>query len=216
MWLPLTLATVATVATLPDEEAPSVARIATVADAELDFSTPGSPTVANVASVASRELEPRSLEEGTNSKASDCAEWPSAFATLAIPATLSGQRDVTVATVAGQDTSISCEEVRAAFEVAADRFAFLRGVSRAQAEASALAMVRGALLNDARLVREQPNPTRCLVCRGPNVSRNPLVPVLTPIKDRHLWLHLEDCHAGAPEAPSPESRRAAGACAWAQ
>src|SRR4051794_36200933 len=95
----------------------------------------------------------------------------------------------------GTAPPISAEEVEAAVEWAVHRFRSDRGLTCSEAKARAVELVRGELLNDARLVPEQPNPTRCLVCGGPNVSWNPLVPVLTPIKDRHLWLHLEDCHA---------------------
>src|SRR4051812_29985844 len=95
----------------------------------------------------------------------------------------------------GTAPPISAEEVEAAAEWAVLRLRSDRGLSCSEAEDRAVELVRGELLNDARLVPEQPNPTRCLVCGGPNAIGNPLVPVLTPIKDRHLWLHLEDCHA---------------------
>ena len=68
------------------------------------------------------------------------------------------------------------------------------GRSRERANADALALIRSELANDPRLVPEQVNTRVCLVCGLPSQPGHALVPVLTAIPDRHLWLHRGQCH----------------------
>src|SRR4051794_11355400 len=72
-----------------------------------------------------------------------------------------------------------------------------------------LVLVRGALLNEGRLVLEQPNPNCCLVCGGPNVSWNPLIPVLHAHQGSAPLASSGRLPRGARQAPSPEGRGAA-------
>src|SRR4051812_22460324 len=93
------------------------------------------------------------------------------------------------------DGPVTLDEVLQAIEVSIEWFEQERGCSRPVAEASALALVRGCLLNDPRLVPAQWNTTRCLICNDPGTPSRILAPFCTPIPDRHLWMHLEPCHA---------------------
>jgi hypothetical protein len=94
----------------------------------------------------------------------------------------------------GTAPPISAEEVRATVEWAVHRFIADDALPLPEAQARAVALVRGELLNDPRLTPKQPNATQCLVCAEAGRHDNPLVPVLTPAEE-HLWLHLEHCHA---------------------
>jgi hypothetical protein len=69
------------------------------------------------------------------------------------------------------------------------------GRSRPEAEREAVLIVRSELRNDPRLTPEQPDPYRCLICGQRETPSRILVPVLTPVPDRHVWMHLDGCHA---------------------
>ena len=69
------------------------------------------------------------------------------------------------------------------------------GRSPSDAERDAVPILRAELRNDPRLTPEQADPYRCLICGQGEAPGRVLVPVLTPVPDRHLWLHLNSCHA---------------------
>ena len=184
-----------TLATARPTSRTSVANVASVAGAESKSGyAVTAQNVASVANVAGRKLEsdrsnpPRSFSENSFD-----------LATLATLATVQRLEQASVATVANvaepeSETATFAADVLVLFEAAAMRLASL-GRSRLDAEREAILVVRGELRNDPRLTPEQPDPYRCLICGQGDIPGRALVPVLTPVPDHPVWLHLEPCHA---------------------
>ena len=87
----------------------------------------------------------------------------------------------------------------------------MSGASRAEANGRALAIVRGALHNDARLAPCDADPRHCLTCGRPGSDGNVLLPFLSAALGKHDWLHAGACH-------NEHCRRQAAkvdACLWA-
>src|SRR3954454_14856981 len=95
----------------------------------------------------------------------------------------------------GTPSPIPLEEIAAAIRWHATRIAEDRGLPPVEAQAHARDMVRSHLLIDQRIVPQQWATSRCLVCGEPGDSWRELAPFCTPVPDRHLWMHLEPCHA---------------------
>jgi hypothetical protein len=119
---------------------------------------------------------------------SELSEQPSSSSGPDEPESIGGNGAI------GTAPPVSSEEVEAALAWAAHQFETDCGLPRPEAEFRALALVRGEFLNDPRLTSAQQNLTRCLVCGAPERLGNPLVPTVTPISDRFLWMHVEACH----------------------
>ncbi len=95
----------------------------------------------------------------------------------------------------GTRPEVPREEVAALLDWTANRLASDRGLAEIEARRKARAIVAAALRNDPRLTPDQPNQHRCLVCNERDGPSRPLVPVLTPKPDFHVWLHAGSCHA---------------------
>jgi hypothetical protein len=93
----------------------------------------------------------------------------------------------------GTALAISAEEIRASFDWIAHRLEADHARPRDVAQSDALAILRGMISNDPRLIVPQPNAWRCVICGEGGSPGLPLVPVLTPNEGEYRWLH-HGCH----------------------
>ena len=93
----------------------------------------------------------------------------------------------------GTGPAIPPEEVRALFESTLRRLTQEHRLDPAEAYGRACDIVLGELLNDPRLTPRYTRFGECVVCGRREGPGRPLIPVLSPIEGKRLWLHLENC-----------------------
>ena len=93
----------------------------------------------------------------------------------------------------GTAPAISAEELRASFTWIAHRLEADQGRTSYVAQGDALAILKGIVSNDPRMLLPQPIAWRCINCDESGSPGAPLVPVLAPIAGEFCWLHL-GCH----------------------